>query len=79
MRPIRQVIVVAGVAVGVVALWASLTQLWREARGIPDVLRSATGQRYVRPAADPSATTDARRRESHEVIVITESTHPDGR
>lgn len=73
------IVLLGAVAVGVVALWTSLTQLWREARGIPDVLRSATGQRYVRPGADPSATTEARRPQPHEVIVITESTQPDGR
>lgn len=61
------------VVIGVVGLWSSLTQLWREARPGFDVLRTPAGVAYVAPGRP-----DAQRRAGEaeqEVFVVTETPH----
>lgn len=61
------------IAVGIVALWSSFTQLWREARGGPGFLRTAQGVGYIPPAAPSTPTADPG------VVIITEKRTPPAR
>jgi hypothetical protein len=58
------------VGVGVAALWGSLSQLWREARGGLTVLRTSEGIGYIPPTTPRAAASDP------DVIVITEGRTP---
>jgi len=60
------------ILVGVAALWAGLSQLWRETGPRVSLLRTATGVGYVPPPRE-----EPTRRAGHEeIIVIRENTPP---
>ncbi|AUG29664.1 MULTISPECIES: MFS transporter permease [Microbacterium] len=60
------------VALGVAAMWSSLSQLWREAGPRVSILRTPSGMGYVAPARDDAP----RASEPEEIIVIRENTPP---
>jgi hypothetical protein len=58
------------IAVGIAALWSSFTQLWREARGGPVILRTAEGVGYVPPTAPTTRSAEP------DVVIISEKRTP---
>ena len=59
------------IAVGIAAMWTSLSQLWREAKPTPVLLRTPDGVGYV-PAPRP----DAPRVVDEGIVIIREKTPP---
>lgn len=59
------------IAVGIAAMWTSLSQLWREAKPAPVLLRTPDGVGYV-PVPRP----EAPRVVDEEIVIIREKTPP---